>query len=269
MKKHIIILAFAGLLFNNPTSSAQETNELTIPISDPNKRANLSVQLNYGSINVKGTPRKDVLVKYSPVEKENKQEAQGTEGLRKISNGTINLEVSENSNSIIVKSGSWNMGLNLELEVPSGIDLKLHTHNNGVLTVSNVNGEIDLSNYNGPIYASGISGAVLANSYNGEIKVSFDKVKEGAPMSFSTYNGNVDLSFPANLKASMKIKTNRGEVYTDFGMNMTKSEPVQQRDEKSGTFKVVIDDWLKGELNGGGPEFMMKTYNGNIYMRKK
>jgi hypothetical protein len=46
-------------------------------------------------------------------------------------------------------SDSWNDELNLEIEVPMGFDVKMHTYNSGDLTISNVQGEIDLTNYNG------------------------------------------------------------------------------------------------------------------------
>jgi len=52
-------------------------------------------------------------------------------------------------------------------------------------------------------------------------------------------------------------------------MNLIKTGPVQKKETKSGNFKVVIDDWVKGDINGGGPEFTMKNYNGDILIRKK
>lgn len=52
-------------------------------------------------------------------------------------------------------------------------------------------------------------------------------------------------------------------------MNLIKSGPIQKKETKSGTYKVVIDEWVKGDVNGGGPEFTMKNYNGDIIVRKK
>ena len=51
-------------------------------------------------------------------------------------------------------------------------------------------------------------------------------------------------------------------------MAIIKSGPVQKKDSKSGTYKVVIDEWVKGDINGGA-EFSMKNYNGDIIIRKK
>jgi DUF4097 and DUF4098 domain-containing protein YvlB len=135
--------------------------------------------------------------------------------------------------------------------------------------ISGIQGELEIKNYNGEITAENISGSVIATTYNGEIKVTFDKVTEGAPMSFTTFNGDVDLTFPATLKATLKMKTEQGEILSGFDMSMIKSGPIQKKDTKSGTYKVVIDEWVKGDINGGGAEFTMKNYNGDIIIRKK
>lgn len=274
MKKQILIIGLALItvgfvLITSSLAQAQNANEFTIPLSDPSKRGKLKAHLNSGSITVKGTARKDVLVKYSAEEDKQAGRKSSPDGLKRISGGGMDLEASENSNYVKVQSDSWNRELNLEIEVPSGFDLEVHTYNNGDLMITNIQGEVDLTNYNGEITALNISGSVVATTYNGDIKVTFDKVKEGTPMSYSTYNGDIDLTFPASLKASFKMKTEQGEIFTGFDMTITSSGPVQKKDTKSGTYKVVIDDWKKGDVNGGGPEITMKNYNGDIYIRKK
>ena len=137
------------------------------------------------------------------------------------------------------------------------------------MTLSNIQGELALTNYNGEITALNISGSVVATTYNGEIKLTFDKVKENTPMSFITYNGDIDVSFPSAVKGSMKLKTEQGDIYTDFDMKITSTGPKKTEDTKSGRYKIVIDDWKKGDINGGGPEITMKTNNGDVYIRKK
>jgi DUF4097 and DUF4098 domain-containing protein YvlB len=132
-----------------------------------------------------------------------------------------------------------------------------------------VQGALELTNYNGEITALNIAGSVVATTYNGEIKVTFDKVTDGAAMSFSTYNGDVDLTFPSTLKATLKMKTEQGEIFTGFDVKITSTGPVQTKNTQSGVYKVVIDDWKRGEVNGGGAEISIKNYNGDIYVRKK
>lgn len=253
---------------------AQGANEFTVPLSDPAKRGKLKVHLNYGSITVKGTARKDVLVKYSTEEddddRHHDRDKSGTkDGLKRIAGGGLELDASENGNFIKVSSGSWNVKTELDIEAPSGMDLIVHTYNDGDLMVTNIQGEVEMTNYNGAITALNVSGSVVATTYNGDIKVTFEKVTEGKPMSYVTYNGDIDLTYPAATKGTFKMKTDQGDIYTGFDMSITSSKPTEVKDPKTGSFKMKIDEWKRGDINGGGPENTLKTYNGDIYIRKK
>lgn len=293
----IILITFGVMLITSSITSAQG-NEFTVPLSDPAKRGKLKANINYGSITVKGTARKDVLVKYKSVEEDEDEDdndndndnddrhnhhidvkvnvnghsedkSKSKDGLKRISGGGIDLEVSENANAVKVHSDSWNHKINLEIEVPSGFDLDVSTYNDGDLMITNIQGQVELTNYNGDITALNISGSVIGTSYNGEIKVTLDKVTDGAPMSYSTFNGDIDITFPATLKASLKMKTEQGEIFTGFDINIKSTGPIQKKDAKSGVYKVVVDEWKYGDVNGGGAEISMKNYNGDIYVRKK
>ena len=284
----ILMISIGLFLITSSIALAQTANEFTVPLSDPSKRGKIKAHLNYGSIIVKGTARKDVLIRYASAEdkeddddrnvnlnlnlnrNQNKDndESNSKAGLKRIGGGGLDLEVTENNNQVSVKSNSWNHKLNLEIEIPTGMDLELRTYNGGDLMVTSVQGEIALTNYNGEITALNISGSVVASTYNGEIKVTFDKVAEGTPMSYSTFNGDIDLTLPANVKATLKMKTEQGEIFTGFDVNIISSGPVQMKDSQAGVYKVVVDDWKRGDVNGGGPEITMKNYNGDILIRK-
>lgn len=269
----VVLITLGIILITSSFLKAQTTGDFAVPLSEPGKRGKLKVHLNSGSVTVKGVPRKDVLIKYnSQSDDKGKHKDKGDgdhEGLKRISGGTLDLDVTENSNSVNVNSDSWNNKLDLEIEVPSGFDLQLSTYNNGDIRVNNIEGAVEITNYNGAITAENISGSVLATTFNGGIKATFNKVTDNTPMSFSTFNGDVDLTFPSSLKASLKMKTEQGDIYTGFDVNLVQSAPIQKKDEKSGTFKLTIADWMKADINGGGPEFTVKNYNGDIFIRKK
>lgn len=292
MKKQLIITAILFLITS--FAFAQNAGDFVVPLSDPNKRGKLKAHLNYGSITVKGSPRKDVLVKYKAIAEDEDDDNDDTgnddkrlkslgridtrtsnnsgenkSGLKKISGSALDLEVTENDNVVKVSSNSFSQKLSLEIEVPLDFDLNVSTFNDGVMLISNVSGELELTNHNDDITAENISGSVLATSFNGAIKISFNKVKEGTPMSFSTFNGDIDVTFPAALKATFKLKTEQGEILSGFDMKMVQEAPVQKKERSGGTYKVVIDGSIKGEVNGGGPEFSMKNHNGDIIIRKK
>jgi hypothetical protein len=261
----VIFILTVGLF---EAACGQTSGEFPVPLSDPNKRAKLKAHLNTGSITVRGTARKDILVKYKS-SGDDKKSSQSKDGLRRISGGTMDLEVSENTNYVKIGSNSWNNQIDLDIEVPSGIDLRVEAYNDGDIFVSNIQGEVELKNYNGEISADGVSGTAVAATYNGDIRIKFDKVTPDTPLSYNTYNGDIDLTLPGDIKASLKMKTDQGEIYTGFDINMVKSGPITKTETKSGTYKVKIDDWVRGDINGGGPEFSMSTYNGDIKIRKK
>lgn len=265
MKKEVIV---ALILSFGTIAYSQSLGELPIPLTDPTKRGKIKAHLNYGSITVKGTSRKDVLVKYSTIGEQTASSV-AKDGLKRISGGTIDLEALENNNVVKLQSGSWNNKMDLMIEVPYGFDVKVSSYNDGDILISNIDGEVEVTTHNGRISAKNISGTVFATTYNGEINVSFTKVMPGAPMSFSTYSGNIDITFPANLKALLKMKTEQGEILSGFDLKMIETGLVEKKETKPGIYKVVNDKWIKGEVNGGGPEISMRNYNGDVIIRKK
>ncbi|MEJ1238490.1 DUF4097 family beta strand repeat-containing protein [Chryseolinea sp. T2] len=262
----LVITALTTIAFD---TLAQNSNEFTVPLSDPAKRGKLKAHINYGSISVKGTARKDILVRYKAADDGEDSKESTKNGLKKIGSGGIDFEVAESDNNVKVSSNSWNKKLMLEVEVPSGIDLDVKTYNDGDLVISNIQGETVLTNYNGEITATNISGSVMATTYNGDIKVTFDKVTAGTPMSYSTYNGDIDIALPATHKASLKMKTEQGDIFSDFDVAFKNTGPVQQKKTDAGVYKVIVDEWKRGDINGGGPELTIKNYNGDIFIRRK
>lgn len=267
MKKILITVITVCML--GGFALAQDAGELSVPFSNPGSKGKVKIDLRKGSIDVVGTDRKDVLVKYYSRAKPEDDKDKNKDGLKRISGAAMDLEISEKNNFIDIESDSWSHGVDLKIEVPRNVDLHVETYNNGYIFISNIEGEIVADNYNGKITADKISGSLVADTYNGEIKVSFDKITPDTPMAFTTYNGDVDLTLPSSFKASMKMKSNRGEIFSGFDFNVKKTEPVTKSEKKSGTYKVYLDDWVRADINGGGPEFMIKNYNGDIYLRKK
>lgn len=264
MNKMMIIFL---VLFSVKITQAQESGEIIIPFSNPSAKGFLDVDIKRGSINVRGTDRKDVLVKYEAMESQHQEKNKEKDGLKRITSGALDLEAEESDNMIKLDSDSWNKGLNLTIEVPKNINLKLDTYNGGDVYVENITGEVILENYNGKITAKRISGSVSADTFNGKITVELLKYIPNTPMSFTTYNGDIDVSLPSASKVNLKLKSSRGEIYSGFEMKVVQSNPVKKTDSKSGTYKVYLDDWVKSEINGGGAEVIMKNYNGDIYIR--
>ncbi|MDN5212520.1 DUF4097 family beta strand repeat-containing protein [Fulvivirgaceae bacterium BMA12] len=246
---------------------AQEDGKLEIPLSEPGKRGTLKVNLMSGSIKITGYNGQTVVINYKSKEKSISKSGR-QDGLVRIPANTINLEGSEHDNTVIVKSNSFSRGVNLEIEVPRDFDINAKTHNDGDIVVDNIVGEVVTTNHNGDITLGNISGLALANTFNGDIKIAYNQVTAGIPMSYNTYNGKVDLTLPQGTKANFKMKSAMGEIFSGFDMQLEPSRPETSTDNKSGVYKVKINEWVRGKINGGGPEITIKTYNGDVYIRK-
>ncbi len=262
---YMITLLLLGPLF----LAAQAENEISVPLSKPGERGKLIVDIKKGPITVKGTNRSDILVRYSSREDIEPRMEEAAGGLKKISGGMAQLEILEKNNQVYIESGSWNKGLELYVEVPRDMDLNLKTYHDGDTKINNIKGELVIESFHGPITAENISGSLVANTYHGPIKASFVQVTPKTPMAFTTFHGDVDLTLPAGAKASFKLKTERGDVYTGFDMQLSAPEIKRKKDEEGSWSKTVIDGWITGTINGGGPEFLMKNYHGDIFIRKQ
>lgn len=262
----LLLAATTPLLAQNDVKE-----QLVIPLSEPGKPGALEVDLINGFIHVVGYSGKDVVIDAATGSSRNKNRNtdETTGGMRRISGGnSMDITAEEKSNRVRVHSGSHQKAVNLTIKVPQRFSLKLHTINNGDITVENVNGELEINNINGAIELTDISGSAVAHTVNGNLKANFREIDNKTPMAFSTLNGRVDVTFPASVKANVKLKSDMGDVYSDFDIDVDKSQPKATRSNQSGMYRVTIDDWVYGKINNGGPEVMMKTMQGNIYVRK-
>lgn len=248
-------------------------NRLTVPFSDSARPRTLSANLMQGCLTVEGYDGKDVIVQTSDrhSERRDRRVPSGAEGMKRIDPAGMGLTVEEENNTVRIHSNSGNHG-DLLVRVPYATSLKLKCMNGGDLKVSHVTGEIELSNLNGGVLATGVSGSILAHSMNGKVVAMVDRVNPGKPMSFSSMNGDVDVTLPSDLRANVKMKSDNGDVYSDFDVKLspTANAPlVEDGRSHGGKYRVKIDRTTAGSINGGGPDFDFKTFNGNVYIRKK
>jgi len=278
MKKTFLGLAvlFCGIVFATPTFGQQSNaDKVTVPLTDPSRPVFLKIGLVSGGITVKGYSGKEVVVEaHSQPSDDDEEEdnAPKRKGLKRIPNTSTGLTVEEDDNTVSVgNSGRWGTRkIDLDIQVPVNCSMKLSTVNDGNISVSNVHGELDVNNTNGSVTLKEISGSVVAHALNGDILVTMNEVNPDKPMSFSSLNGEIDVTLPSTVKASLQISDEQGEVYSDFDMQMEKSKPVVEESpaKKGGRYKVTLDKGMKGTINGGGQEIQFKNFNGNIYIRK-
>jgi hypothetical protein len=60
-----------------------------------------------------------------------------------------------------------------------------------------------------------------------------------------------------------------GDIFTDFDMVMKKGAPKEEKNSEKGIYKVSLEEWIRGDINGGGPEMTFKNFQGDIIIRSK
>jgi DUF4097 and DUF4098 domain-containing protein YvlB len=291
MKKHKQISLVFGLILllagSGTLALAQEgqVDRATVPFSDPSQPGTVKVTVFMGGITVTGYSGKEVIVEArvrSAVLQEQEEDEEVNEkakGMKLIRSSASGLSITEEDNVMNIGSRSMKTAVDITIQVPFKTSLKLGCFQNGDIAVGKVTGEVEVNNHNGAITLTDITGSVVANTFNGELKVNFVSITPDKPMSFSTWNGDVDVTLPGSFKADVKMSSEQGDIYSDFDVQIVAAPPKAQEEgeeeESRGErrararYRVNFDKTIYGTISGGGPEFTFKTFNGDIYIRKK
>jgi hypothetical protein len=291
----IMILLWAAGLADNAQES--QADHAVVSFTNPAKPGTVEVDISEGSITVRGYEGKDVIIdarwRERVLTKEEKEEAaalageeveldqeelarkkaqaEKAKGMKAIEVESMGLTIEEEENVVRVNAEEGKRAVDLVIQVPFSTSLQLSCRDDerGV-TVDRVDGEIEVETSDGPIILTNVSGPVVADSSDGEIKAVFGKVTPGKPMSFSAMEGDIDITLPFDVKASLKIKTDEGKIFTDFDVQLTPSQQKKEEDERKegGGYRVSFEKVTMGLINGGGVEIQLTTYEGNIYVRK-
>ena len=291
----IIVLLWAVGMAD--TAQQSQTDHAVVSFTNPAKPGTVEVDVNEGSITVRGYEGKDVIIDArwreraltqerreieaaltgveEELDKEElakiKAQAEKARGMRMLAVESMGLTIEEEDNVIQVSVEEGKRAVDLIIQVPFSTSLQLSCRDDerGV-TVERVNGEIEVDTSDGPITLTNVSGPVVADSSEGEIKVVFGKITPGKPMSLSAMDGDIDITLPLDVKASLKMKTDEGQIFTDFDVQLTPSQQKKEEDERKegGGYRVTYEKVTLGLINGGGTEIQLTTYEGNIYVRK-
>jgi DUF4097 and DUF4098 domain-containing protein YvlB len=268
--KCVLFVAAALLIVAQPLC-AQSDNRVSVPLTDPSRPVSLSAHLVMGSITVKGADVKEVVVEAKNRGEEESGRESKAGGMKRIPMTSTGLNIEADNNQIHISTDSTQRATDLVITVPVHTSLSLHTVNDGNISVSGVDGELDINDVNGEVDLKNIGGSVVAHALNGHVVVTMNRVEPQKQMAFSSLNGDIDVTFPADLKANVNMRTDNGEVYSDFDVKLTANAPQQtvvDNRGKGGKYSVKIDKNVHGTINGGGPEIQFKNFNGNIYIRK-
>jgi hypothetical protein len=248
-----------------PATQAQPET-ITIPLSRPGDPLSLRIEILSAHMEVIGEERKDVALTITL--SSGRRKIITPSGPKMLSGGGAGLEISERDNRVSIESDAPPSPIRIVARVPRRAALDLSTVNNGEIIVRDIIGDLQLENINGPITASNITGSVIAESVNNPIAVGLAGVAAGGATSLSSLNGGITLTLPASAKAELHLDTSRGEIVSDFELDVKPSKPRIERNESRGGVSVRMEDVIVATVNGGGPVIRVKTLNGTIKIAK-
>ena len=247
------------------------TDRITVPFSDPERPGTLKVNLLDGAVTIKGSNRRDVLFVANSQEARDvlrrRQQAEPPPGMRRLTQpGGFGVEERDNEMSV---SSAFNREINLTVEVPTRTKLKVSIVNGGI-TVDGVDSEIEINTVDGAIMLTNVGGSVVAHAVDGNITATVARVAPQAPMAFTSLNGDIDVTLPAAVKTNLRLRSDQGDVFTDFDVQVIASASANQTQQRNGRgVRIDVNRSIYGTVNGGGPDFELRTFDGNIYVRKR
>ncbi len=267
MIKYFVLFCGMGLMSNLMAQS----DEVLIPLNGDHANHRLKINIFQGEITVKGTERQDVKANYAVITQDsNDSDSFSTDknGLKKISGGNLDLEMSSSGNTTLIKSHNWNKNIRFEIEVPKNMDINIQKNIGGSVTVVDVQGSVNIENNVGDVVTKNIRGIVNASTNAGALKIHFAEIPEAKNMMFTTTTGSIDISLPPQFDVDLVLKTEMGEIYSDLDLTIENKVPSPSSEQKDGVFKYSHSDHTYAKVGSGGPEISVTSRMGSIYLRE-
>jgi Putative adhesin len=136
----------------------------------------------------------------------------------------------------------------------------------GRISANSVSGDLTLDDINGALSGKTVSGELAVNgtltglefeSVSGGVAFSGD-IKGDGLYSVNTHSGDVRLTLPSNIDATLEMQTFSGEVRSAFGITLMPGEqPLGRRNHR-----------MRFSVNGGGPRISLETFSGDINIER-
>ncbi|HSG28443.1 MAG TPA: DUF4097 family beta strand repeat-containing protein [Candidatus Krumholzibacterium sp.] len=257
------LLAAAGVAAE--PQPREGTDQLVMSLSHPGEPGVLMLQHHKGTVRVTGYDGELVIVNASL---RHGPPAGGKDGMRSLRGGSMRLHGLEKNNVITISTNSHERTIDLEIQVPLDFSLHLEKNDAGEIFVHRLSGEIDINSDTGDVSLTDISGSAIVSTLDGKIFARFTRVTPFVPMAFTTASGDIDVMFPGGIDASLMMRTDKGDILTDFDIDIEGKKAEVETSETTGIQRAVLEEWTHGVIGSGGPQFTFRSYQGDIFIRK-
>ncbi|WP_167457291.1 DUF4097 family beta strand repeat-containing protein [Sphingobacterium detergens] len=290
MKKIRIMIMGMALLFANalqaqitenaeravPPKAPRPPKTMRMPYGDSGKRVWKEIKvpnvgekllLKFDNVSIEGYSGKDVVI---TAKVEQQEENDRAKGLRVVNGSGLsdNSGMGMNIQNIAGVTEISMVGMPLEdsvhVRVPFDLSISVRGgrggfFNGGGIEIKDIKAEVEISSTMGDVKVINVTGPLNVKVAQGDVVAKFVQPVKG-PISLIAAMGAVDVAFPVKFGANVDMKTSMGNIYAADEFQFEK--PVEEPKNS-----YIMSNTVKGKMNGGGQDVILKTSMGDIYIR--
>ena len=163
--------------------------------------------------------------------------------------------------------GGYNMKVAYDIKVPKSYNLDVETAggsikiqdlngrvdantSGGSIKLGRIDGIVDVNTSGGSIKVDEVTGIIRAHTSGGSVKATISKQPTG-DSKLTTSGGSIKVYLAEDIAVDLSARTSGGRVKSDFDVNGETSKRS-----------------IRGTINGGGPELILKTSGGSVKVMK-
>jgi DUF4097 and DUF4098 domain-containing protein YvlB len=125
----------------------------------------------------------------------------------------------------------------------------------GDVTAENVRGDVEADTVSGSVKLMDISGAEVVKGKTMSGSTIYDgEITSSGRYALEAHSGRVEMTIPSDSAFDLNASTFSGSIDTEFKVVMSGK---------------ISKTKISGSVNGGGADVNLKTFSGNIYLKKK
>lgn len=259
-----------------PPKAPRPPKTMRMPYGDSGKRVWKEIKvpnvgekllLKFDNVSIEGYNGKDVVITAKVEEQEENDRAKG---LRVVNGSGLsdNSGMGMNIQNIAGVTEISMVGMPLEdsvhVRVPFDLSISVRGgrggfFNGGGIEIKDIKAEVEISSTMGDVKVINVTGPLNVKVAQGDVVAKFVQPVKG-PISLIAAMGAVDVAFPVKFGANVDMKTSMGNIYAADEFQFEK--PVEEPKNS-----YIMSNTVKGKMNGGGQDVILKTSMGDIYIR--
>lgn len=241
------------------------TEQLLLSLSRPGEPGVLILKHHKGNVRVTGYNGEVIVINASM----RYPDSSGTRrSVRPVPGHSLKLHAIEKHNVITVSTNSHERTIDMDIQVPHAFSLYIEKLDAGDVNGYYLTGEMDVTSSVGSVWLIGITGSAVISTVDGDILLRFAGVTPHIPMAFTSVGGDIDVALPGDVRATIKMRTDNGEIMSDFDIDLSRRRAATDTSLTSGIQRSFLEEWMHGTIGGGGPQLLFKSYLGDITIRK-